>query len=122
MNINDKMTNRDKELKKALDFETLHFQRANPCYTGKTDYSTENLKKTFTQKECEKLHGKYNPTGGICIRNNINLSNTCVPKVKSIPKECLNLGKNDKDISKVIIKNKKVDIVKRLYTQEECKK
>jgi hypothetical protein len=76
MNIDDKMLNRDKELKKALDLEKLHFQRANPCYSGKIDYSSENLKKSFTQKECDALHGKYNSTGGICIRNNINLSNT----------------------------------------------
>lgn len=122
MNVNDKMLNRDKELKKALDLEMLHFQRTNPCYTGKTDYTTENLKKTFTQKQCDALHGKYNSTGGICIRNNVNLSNTCAMKVKKVPKECLNLGKNDKELSNVNIKNKKVKIVKRVYTNEECKK
>jgi hypothetical protein len=118
----DKMSNRDKEVKKALDFEMLHFKRTNPCYTGKVDYSTEKLNKTFTQKECTMLHGKFTPNGGLCMKNNVNLSNSCSAKVKSVPKECLNLGKNDKQLSKVNINCKPVELVKRIYTAEECKK
>jgi hypothetical protein len=128
MNVDDnildinKMLNRDIEQKKALDLEMLHFQRTNPCYTGKIDYSNEKLKKTFTQKECDALHGKYNPKGGVCIRDNVNLSNLCASKIKSLPKECLNLGKNDKELSKVNIKGNQVELVKRIYTKEECTK
>jgi len=122
MNIDDKMLNRDKELKKALDLENLHFQRANPCYLGKIDYASENLARTFTHKECDALHGKYNATGGICIRENVNLSKDCAQKIKSLPKECLSLGKNDKEPSIVKIKGKDVELVKRIYTKDECKK
>jgi hypothetical protein len=42
------------------------------------------------------------------------------PKIKSLPKECLNLGKNNNEVSKFLLQGKEVNIVKRIYTDEEC--